>query len=393
MNHNQFVFPVVALMCGSLLSCAPAISDPSDTTTNSGSSPVTIDPEAASPTDSMVSTGDKENVARIVTGEEKAKIFSKAVSAQTEIGLCEGTDNLSENLEDSEVYARDTEYLVKVLCFQAAYQGNYEFVYANTADGAFDTTAEDSLEFTRANTYLAGYPTFDPATSIISNSYKFIGAGTCFESTQHYWDGYALRLVSSSLVDGIEGGCAELGARSPAADQLITATGVGMAKLGMTLGELKQLLPEDNTIQAVEIGVDMPPAMEVSFYGQAQFDVAFSYDDDPITDQSKIEMIVVSNPMYRTAEGVGPGTLVEEAIAQYGAATLSFNMENESRESIEFADGLFPETAGSSVWLRSNQWTVTDFAGIYPSSTDSYQQTQDYHDHAAIASIWIMKNP
>jgi hypothetical protein len=339
------------------------MSDAPDTT-NSGSSPITIDPEAASPTDSMVSTEAKENIARIVTGEEKAKIFNKAVSAQTEIGLCEGTDNLSDNLEDSEVYARDTEYLVKVLCFNAAYQGNYEFVYANTVGVPSETFGDTLLGISRANMYLAGYPTFDPATSILSNSYKFIGAGTCFESTQHYWDGYALRLVSSSLVDGIEGGCAELGVRSPAADQLITATGVGMAKLGMTLGELKQLLPEDSTIRSVKIGVDMPPAMRVSFYGQTQYDVAFSYGDDPITDQSKIEMIVVSNPMYRTAAGVGPGTLVAEAIAEYGAATLSFNMENESRESIEFADGLFPETAGSNVWLRSNQWTVTDFAGV-----------------------------
>lgn len=380
MNHNQFVFPVVALMCGSLLSCSPAISD------SSGSSPVTIDPEAASSTDSMVSTEGKENVARIVAGEEKAQIFDAVIKEQTELGLCADGDDLSQNLEASEVYARgETEYLVSVLCFQAAYQGNYEFVSVSTATTPF--------ELSRANMSLAGYPTFDPATSILSNSYKFIGAGTCFESTQHYWDGYALRLVSSSLVDGVENGCADLGVRSPAADQLITATGVGMAKLGMTLGELKQLLPEDSTIQAVELGVDMPPAMAVSFYGQAQFDVAFSYEDDSITDQSKIEMIVVSNPMYRTAEGVGPGTLVEEAIAQYGAATLSFNMENESRESIEFADGLFPETAGSSVWLRSNQWTVTDFAGIYPSSSDSYQQTQNYHDHAAIASIWIMNNP
>ncbi|NJN72589.1 MAG: hypothetical protein HC799_07120 [Limnothrix sp. RL_2_0] len=240
---------------------------------------------------------------------------------------------------------------------------------------------------------MAGYPTFDPVTSTISNSYKFIGAGTCFESTQHYWDGYFLQLVSSSLEDGIEGGCAELGVRSPAEDQLITATGVGMAKLGMTLGELKQLLPEDSSLSPTELGVDMPAAIEVSFYGAAQFDVAFSYEDEPITDQSKIEMIVVSNPMYRTAEGVGPGTLVKEAIAQYGAATLSYNMENESRESITFAKSLFPETTGSSVWLRSNQWTVTDFAGIYPNSIDSYQETQKYHDHAAIASIWIMGNP
>ncbi|MGB2926872.1 MAG: DUF1176 domain-containing protein [Limnothrix sp.] len=387
MNH-QFIFPLAALMCGSLISCSPAIQESSDVapapTSNSVDPTMTTDPATTDP--------EGVTIARIVEGEEKAKIFDEVLNARTEIGLCADGDDLSENLEYSEVYARDTEYLVQVLCFQAAYQGNYEFVHLNTVEVPFNTT-EAPFEISKAKMYLAGYPTFDPATGIISNSYKLIGAGTCFESSQHYWDGYSLQLISSTLEDGIENGCADLGVRSPAADQLITATGVGMAKLGMTLGELKQLLPEGYTVQPTELGVDLPPAMQVSFYDAAQFDLAFSDEDTSITNQSKIEMIVVRSPMYRTAEGVGPGTPLKQAIAQYGAATLSYNTETESRESIEFADGLFPKTTDSSIWLRSNQWTVTDFAGIYPDSTESYQQTQAYHDHAAIASIWLIGNP
>ncbi|NJN72588.1 MAG: hypothetical protein HC799_07115 [Limnothrix sp. RL_2_0] len=96
MKHHQVIFPVVALMYGGILSCSPAISDSSDTTINSVSSPVIIDPELVPPTDAMVSTEDQEDIARIVEGEEKVKIFNEVIAVQADIGLCEGEDNLSE---------------------------------------------------------------------------------------------------------------------------------------------------------------------------------------------------------------------------------------------------------------------------------------------------------
>ncbi|AFY37452.1 hypothetical protein Lepto7376_1082 [[Leptolyngbya] sp. PCC 7376] len=400
--NNQFLFSVAALICGSLLSCSSAIPEDADIssapTSNSVTSTPEPTPEAVSPNLAVSPTEGAEPLARITEGEEKARIFNEVMNVQTDIGLCEGIENLSDNFEYSEVYAskiyvNETQYLVKILCFNAAYQGSYELVHANTEEVAFYTIEEETLGFSRDSTSFAGYPTFDPVTSILSNSYKFNGAGSCVESTQHYWDGRSLKLISSTLEDGIENGCEDLGVRSPAADQLITATGVGMAKLGMTLGELRQMLPEDAKIYATELGVDLPSGMEVNFYGELQFELGFDNGDKQITDQSKIEMIVVRNPSYRTAEGVGAGTWVKEAIAYYGAATLSYNNDYESRESIEFEKGLFPETPDANVWLRSNQWTVTDFAGIYPNSIDQFQQTQEYHDHAAIASIWIMGNP
>ncbi|MFM1842948.1 MAG: hypothetical protein RLZZ490_1686 [Cyanobacteriota bacterium] len=104
-------------------------------------------------------------------------------------------------------------------------------------------------------------------------------------------------------------------------------------------------------------------------------------------------MIMVTNPHYRTAAGVAPGTPLKAAIAQYGPATLSYNPEAESREFITFANTPFANTSASRVWFRSNQWTVTDFAGIYPESSDSYRQTQQYHDHGAIGAIWLLESP
>lgn len=339
---------------------------------------------------SPISTSAKEPSTRKVEGEEKVPIFNEVLERQTELELCEDGDDLRQNLEQSDVYVRDeTQYLVRVLCFNAAYQGNYEFVSVNTA--------QTPWEMRHADFDLVGYPTFDPKSSILTNSYKFNGVGTCLETSSYYWDGYALRLVSSRLVDGIPNGCQDLGVRTPVSEALITATRVGIAQLGMTLGELRQRLPETSRLEPTELGVDLPSGLQVSFYGEAQFKLGFdtfdpdTFEERPLTEESKIQMIIVDNPHYRTAAGVGPGTLLKDAIAQYGAASLSYHTEAESREWIEFANAPFPSTPDSQVWFRSNQWTVTNFAGIYPDSTDSYQQTQEYHDHAGIGSIWIMQ--
>ncbi|ANV87334.1 DUF1176 domain-containing protein [Picosynechococcus sp. PCC 7117] len=319
-------------------------------------------------------------IARTVTGSEKASIFQRVVDQQASLGLCLDNDNLAANLDDAAVYQQgEDQYLVSVLCFMAAYQGAYEFVYV------------DGETITHSRLALAGFPTFDPETSVLSNGYKFNGAGTCLEDSEYYWDGYSLRLISASLIDGVPNGCADLGVRSPSADYLITAEGVGPARLGMTFREFKAQLPEAATLEAVPLGVDLPTGWQVNLYGAAQFVVAFDGDsgDNLPSDQDKIIRIMVDNPSYRTAAGVGPGTPLSEAIAAYGPATLSYSTENESRELIQFADSPFSTDQTSWLFFRSNQWTLSDYAGIYPDRQDSYQTTTQYEDHAAIGSIWL----
>ena len=254
------------------------------------------------------------------------------------------------------------------------------------ATPAMDT---NELTFENTDTHLVGYPTFDPNSSIIHNTYKFNGAGVCLEETQHYWDGYSVRLLSAELVDGIENGCEEMGMRSPSEDFLITADGVGRAKFGMTLREYRQQMQEGMTLEPTILGVDIPDGLQLSWYGEVQYDLGF--DTETITEDSKIELIAVRSTSYKTATGIGAGTPLDAAIAIYGRATLAFNAENEMRESITFEQGLF-EGSNTGLWIRSNQWTVTDFAGIYPDSDSSYQTTQSYHDHAAIGSIWLMNS-
>ena len=385
MKKNQLRILGALILCTSLLSCksigAKPASQTQSLTTASETAPPLEDNAEVSP---VPSSG--EPITRRVEDSQASEIMNQVLKQKLKLGLCQDSVETSEP-EVSEVYTNGQgQYLVNVLCFMAAYQGAHEFVLVESLDNQF--------EMEHSGLSLAGYPTLDAKTNILYNDYKLNGAGSCIQSSQYHWSGPHLRLVSSMYEDGVANGCEDLGVRSPSSDQLITSTRIGSAKLGMTLGDLKQLLPPEAELQATQLGVDLPPGMRVSFGPEVQYDLAFdsvNLETQPISDQSKIAWIIARNPNYRTAEGVGPGTPLKEAVSQYSTATLGYSHENESRESIQFAKGPFSNTPGTQVWIRSNQWTLTDFAGLYPKPErrTNYQQTQNYRDHAAIGSIAI----
>ncbi len=384
MKTNPFAALIAALLCSSLIACKSAAKPSTTASTQPVSTP---SHSAESKRNTPPPPKSSQPTTQVVNDAEKSRIFNQVLQ-QEDLGLCkDSVDHTAPKA--SEIYSNGQgQYLVNVLCFMAAYQGAYEFVLVGNAN--------NQQEVKHSGLTLAGYPKLDTKTNILYNDYKLNGAGSCIQSTQYHWDGYYLRLVSSVLEDGVKNGCQELGVRSPSSDQLITATSVGSAKLGMTLGELRQLLPSNAKIEPTQLGVDLPPGMRVIFGQDVQYDLAFDSEEaKSISDQSRIEWIVARNPWYRTAEGVGPGTPLKEAVSEYGNATLAYNHEDESRESINFAKGLVPKITGKRVWIRSNQWTLTDFAGLYTEQEQwrSYQQTQNYRDHAAIGSIAIYQSP
>ncbi|MBE9049947.1 DUF1176 domain-containing protein [Nostocales cyanobacterium LEGE 11386] len=306
------------------------------------------------------------------------RILNEVISRQKSLQVCDFEFNPETARQSSEVYSnKEGQHLVQLLCFMAAYQGRFAFLEVDTS--------QPELKIQPLELELAGFPQFDPQTNILSNSYKFIGAGTCLQTTQYYWRDDALRLISSEIVDGQPNGCQELGVRSPSANQLITNKNVGPAKLGMTLGQLKQVLGEEAKFAPASLGVDAGEGIKVSQEGTLQYALGFTAEGkQPITDNSVINSITVSNPDYRTTAGVGPGTPLKQAVAIYGPATLFYNWNNEGREYIEFEQGL-----GSGVLIRSNQWTITDFAGIYADTKAEFNKTQKFHEHAGIGSITI----
>lgn len=163
----------------------------------------------------------------------------------------------------------------------------------------------------------------------------------------------------------------------------ITAEGMGPARLGMTLGELKQALPESDFQIQSPFMVDID-AVAVRSNDEVQFYI-LHLSSDALTDADSIELLMTDNASFRTAEGVGPGTPIQDAEAVYGQASLNYHTAYESRESVEFADVPY-----DTMSFRSDQWGRQEFAGIYAADTDGeYFVTDQYRQDATIGAVQL----
>ncbi|MDB9372825.1 DUF1176 domain-containing protein [Nodularia sphaerocarpa] len=375
MHTTKVIVSLTAILASSLMSCA---SFTESKLSQSLQTPDSSNTETSPPKPQPELTPDSTSPVSDKSSPTSETILNEVISRQKSLQVCNFEFDSEAARKSSQVYTNNQgQHLVQLLCFMAAYQGAFTFLEVDTT--------QPELKIKPLELEVAGFPQFDSKTKILSNAYKFTGAGTCIQETQHYWNGDGLRLVSSQLIDQVPNGCQEAGARSPSANQLITPKNVGSAKLSMTLGELKQVLGEGATFEPTPLGVDAGEGIKVTQDGNVQYLLGFA-QGKPITNNSQITMITVENPNYRTSAGVGAGTPLKEAITAYGQATLSYNLNNEGREYIKFARGLGADTG---VLIRSNQWTITEFAGIYPDPQSEFNQTQKYQDHAAIGSITI----
>lgn len=172
---------------------------------------------------------------------------------------------------------------------------------------------------------------------------------------------------------------------SPPASEafLITGEGIGSAQVGMTFEELKQRLGDE-----VEFQVESPfmvdfDAIAIVREGEVQYYILYPAGTS-LEDSALIEAVITDNPQYRTAEGVGPETSVQQAEAVYGNATLYYSLANESREYLRFANQPSPDIAFRLG--AANDGTV---AGIYPSPQEEYNETEEYREDATIRSVEV----
>lgn len=174
---------------------------------------------------------------------------------------------------------------------------------------------------------------------------------------------------------------------APAAEnRTISANGIGNAKLGMTLGELKQTLGESFQFsESQPFMVDLD-AIAVSKDGQVHYYI-LHWSSETFTDADKIEFLLTDNSQYRTPEGIGAGTSVSAAASVYGEAKLNYNTDNESREYVQFAQSPAP-----SLSFRSDGHPGK-FAGVYTKALDgSYHETKQFRENATIDSIMLDAN-
>ena len=76
--------------------------------------------------------------------------------------------------------------------------------------------------------------------------------------------------------------------------------------------------------------------------------------------------MITSHPGFRTAEGIGPGTTLGDAAQRSGAPTLSYNVNDESREYASF-----PGYAADNVLFRVGPTSTGALAGSYATQAEA----------------------
>ncbi len=162
----------------------------------------------------------------------------------------------------------------------------------------------------------------------------------------------------------------------------ISPTGIGVANLGMTFGQLKQALGNNAKFQVVSPFIVDFDAISISQSGKIQYYILYPAKTT-FANSDSIELLLTENSNFHTVEGVGPGISLKQAEAIYGEATLTYNTQNKSREQVKFAN----QPAEKLLFqpIAPNQ----DFAGIYPSQSGEYNETKKFQESAIIRSVLV----
>jgi len=180
------------------------------------------------------------------------------------------------------------------------------------------------------------------------------------------------------------GEVANAAAKPASASVAISDRTIGEAKVGMTFGQLKQALGS-----TAQFKVESPfmvdfDAVAISRSGKVQYRIIYAAGTK-LKDTDIIELLMTDNPNYKTLQGVGPGMPLKQAEAIYGKATLSYNVDNESRENVVFAKQptrkimFVPKAEGKQ------------FAGVYAAGKGGFYETNKYQPNAAIKSVMVRK--
>ena len=176
-------------------------------------------------------------------------------------------------------------------------------------------------------------------------------------------------------------------------EYLISANGIGEAKLGMTLGQLKKIADRDTEFNPISTFASDLNAIAVVEQGMVQYYILFDADSDSEakfnpTDNALITSLVTNNYNYQTKEGIKVGMLIQEAEDICGNAILSYNIDGESGEYISF-DDYDPD----NISFRASYFKLISnglgFSGIYPEYPGVVYTTDKYQNDAAIAAIEV----
>jgi hypothetical protein len=171
---------------------------------------------------------------------------------------------------------------------------------------------------------------------------------------------------------------------TPAADSLvIDDKAIGAAQLGMTFGDLKKALGTGFEFVAQSPFIVDFDAIAVKRSGEVQYYILY-LAKQPFTDDDTIQGLLTKNSKFVTAAGIGAGSTLAQAQKAYGKVTLSYNTQNESREYARF------ERQPSNNISFATGSGASNAAGIYPSPTGEYNETQKFKENAKIESVLLV---
>jgi uncharacterized protein YecT (DUF1311 family) len=174
----------------------------------------------------------------------------------------------------------------------------------------------------------------------------------------------------------------------PDSEHLITSTQIGPARIGMTIGELKrQIGDRAEFVNEPSFMVDLN-AIAVRQNGEVLFYI-LQFESESMEDSDPIQLLLTTHPDYRTEAGVGPGVSIEKAASVYGEPMLSYNSQNEMRESVRFAN-----FSASNVVFRTNGFDADyTLAGSYGEPVDdTFYETKTYRSGASIQAVMVDGN-
>ena len=151
---------------------------------------------------------------------------------------------------------------------------------------------------------------------------------------------------------------------------LIRPDGIGHASAGFTVADLRRALPPGASIGDLnqQYMVDIT-AVPIILAGDTLYHLLFS-TRETIEDTLSLEMVGTGNPKARTLDGIGPGMTLADAVAIGGPPSLSYSINDESREYVRFA------TQPSTVYFRVRAQEDGAFAGTYTTTGESNTTTQ-----------------
>lgn len=164
----------------------------------------------------------------------------------------------------------------------------------------------------------------------------------------------------------------------------ISNAGMGIVAHGMTLGDTK--LAARDSLRLGEVTatfmVDVQAIPVIG--GQDTLYFLLFPAGSAVTDTTHVESVATLNEAVRTAEDVGPGMRLDDAVARYGGVVLEYNTNDESREYVSFASN-----HNDRVLFRVQLGATDDgLAGIYETHNE-YNRTVKYKRNARIMMVLV----